>query len=122
MSAWAPAHTLKPSWRALRFIGSAERRLAKPECISPQTARQWARAAGSAGSRPASGLISFRYSPIARVSQTLTLSCSRQGTRKEGDSSKSSARVAGSSIGATRSAKSSPAILHSNQPRSDQEE
>ena len=34
------------------FIGSAERRLEKPECISPATARQCARAARSFGIRP----------------------------------------------------------------------
>ena len=93
MSACAPAHTLKPGWWALRFIGSAERRLAKPECISPQIARQWARAARSAGSRPASGFASARYSAMASVSQTLAPSCVRQGTRNDGDSSSSSARA-----------------------------
>src|SRR5258707_5880781 len=39
ISAWAPAHTLKPGKCALMFIGSAERRLAKPECISPEIER-----------------------------------------------------------------------------------
>ena len=48
-----------------------------------------------AGLLPASGLISIRYSPIARVSQTLTGPCSRQGTRNEGDSSSSSATRCG---------------------------
>ena len=55
MSAWAPEQTLNSSCRALMFIGMAERRLAKPECISPLTDRQCARAARSLGSRPASG-------------------------------------------------------------------
>ena len=41
MSACARAHTLWPGKRALRFIGSAERRLMNPECISPATARRW---------------------------------------------------------------------------------
>src|SRR6476659_948062 len=61
MSACAPVHTLKPGWRALRFIGSAERKLLKPECISPQMERQRARAVRSFGSRPARGLTSLRY-------------------------------------------------------------
>ena len=39
----------------MRFIGSAERKLEKPECISPETARQCARRARSAGKSPASG-------------------------------------------------------------------
>src|SRR6476469_4204224 len=122
MSAWAPAHTLKPGCLAFKFIGSAERRLAKPECISPEIARQCARAARSFGKRPAFGLISARYSAIASVSQTDVPSCSRHGTRKDGDKSKRSARVEGSSAERTRSSNSSPAILHKSQPRSDQDE
>src|SRR5436309_2346318 len=39
MSPWARAHTLWPGKSAFRFIGRAERRLAKPECISPQMGR-----------------------------------------------------------------------------------
>src|ERR1700730_2320348 len=61
MSACAPDQILKPEWRALRFIGSAERKLVNPECISPQIERQRARAGRSAGSSPASGLTSLRY-------------------------------------------------------------
>ncbi|KAF7961509.1 hypothetical protein AWV80_32555, partial [Cupriavidus sp. UYMU48A] len=61
---------------------------AKPECISPQIARQCARAARSSGSRPALGWISFRYSAIASVSHTVTPSWRRHGTRIDGDSSR----------------------------------
>src|SRR6516164_9000870 len=68
MSAWAPAQTLKPGCRALTFIGSAERRLPNPECISPETERQRARSARALGNNPASGQSSLRYSPIASVS------------------------------------------------------
>src|SRR5438270_13216461 len=93
ISACAPAQILKPGWRAFRFIGSAERRLAKPECISPEIARQCARAARSLGRRPALGLISARYSAIASVSQTDVPSCSRQGTRKDGDKRNCLARL-----------------------------
>src|SRR6185369_17236796 len=107
---------------ALRFIGKAERRFEKPECISPETARQCARALRSVGSNPAAGRISCRYSPIAKVSQTVTPSCSRLGTRKDGESSSNSARVEGSLAGSSRSPTSRPANLHSSQPRSDQEE
>ena len=102
------------------FIGSDERSALNPECISPQIARQCARTARSAGSNAASGLISFRYSPIASVSHTRAPSCSRQGTRIEDDSSRISAFIAGSSGGITRSVKSSPANLAINQPRSAQ--
>src|SRR5580700_10169256 len=103
------------------FIGSAERMLLKPECISPETERQRARVAESLGSSPASGNFSFKYSAIASVSQTLMLPLTSDGTRNDGDSSSSSALVDGSSAGTACSSKSSPAILHSNQPRSDHE-
>ena len=52
MSPLARDQTVNFGNLALRFIGSAERSETKPECISPHTARQWARAARSAGSRP----------------------------------------------------------------------
>jgi hypothetical protein len=55
MSPRAPAQALKPGKCALMFIGNAERRLLKPECISPQIERQWARCARSVGNNPASG-------------------------------------------------------------------
>src|SRR3546814_1804572 len=55
ISAWAPAQILKPGKCAFRFIGRAERRLEKPECISPLIDRQWARATRSVGSSPALG-------------------------------------------------------------------
>src|SRR5262245_15054224 len=121
MSACAPAHTGKFGCLAFRFIGSAERRLLKPECISPEIERQRARAARSAGIRPASGLISLRYSAIARVSQIRMLLWVRQGTRNDGASRSNSARVDGSSLDTICSMKSRPAILQSNQPRRDQE-
>jgi hypothetical protein len=68
----------------LRFIGSAERRLVNPECISPQIERQQARAARSANSSPRLRPHFSRYSAIAKVSQILTPSWVRQGTRIEG--------------------------------------
>src|ERR1700678_276972 len=122
ISAWAAAQILKPLYLALRFIGNAERMLAKPECISPEMERQWVRAAASFGRSPAWGKTSLRYSAMASVSQTLRPLWVKQGTRNDGDSSKSSARALGSSLGKTSSLKSRPAILHSNQPRSDQDE
>src|SRR6516225_3634191 len=103
------------------FMGKAERRLIKPECISPEIERQRARADTSWGSRPASGNSSLRYSAMASVSHTLTDPLISDGTRKDGDRSRSSARIEGSSEGAMSSSKSSPAILHNNQPRSDHE-
>ena len=75
-----------------------------------------------AGLLPAFGLTSLRYSAIASVSQILTPLWVRQGTRIDGDSSSNSAQFAGSSAATTSSTKSRPAILHSSQPRSDQEE
>jgi hypothetical protein len=94
---------------------------AKLECISPQIERQRALFTRSFGKSPASGRVSFKYSPIASVSHTLTPSWVRQGTRQEGDSRRSSARIAGSSGGTIFSAKASPENLASSQPRSDQE-
>src|SRR6185369_3531739 len=85
ISACAPAQILNLGWRALMFIGSAERRLANPECISPQIERQRERASVSVGSKPASGFSSLRYSPIAKVSHTITPPWVRHGTRKDGD-------------------------------------
>src|SRR5271169_4371297 len=85
ISACAPAHTLKPAWRALRFIGKAERKLPKPECISPQIERHRARAARLAGNNPALGLSSLRYSAIAKVSHTLIPSWVRHGTKIDGE-------------------------------------
>src|SRR6185312_253873 len=107
---------------ALRFMGSAERKFEKPECISPEIERQWVRAPQSRGSNPAWGKFSCRYSPMASVSQILRPLWVRQGTKKDGDSSKSSARVEGSSWDSSSSSNSSPAIRHNSQPRSDQEE
>jgi len=80
------------------------------------------RFARSSGSKSAAGLISFRYSPIASVSQTLSPLWLRQGTRKEDDKSNSSARIAGSSGEMTISEKGSPENLVINQPRSAHEE
>ncbi|RWA51024.1 hypothetical protein AU476_26275 [Cupriavidus sp. UYMSc13B] len=122
MSACARDHTFIPGKCPFRFIGSAERIAANPECISPQMARQWARAARSSGSRPALGQISFRYSAIASVSHTVTPWWRRHGTRIDGDSSRISARAAASSGGTSTSSNSRPAKRASSQPRSDHEE
>ncbi len=118
MSACARDHTLKFLKWALMFIGSAPRIDEKPECISPQMALQWARTAMSSGSRPALGLISLRYSPMASVSHTFTPPCCSEGTSMDEDSSSISAFMAGSSGGMIFSLKSSPASRHISQPRS----
>src|ERR1700709_580993 len=102
-------------------MGNAERRLEKAECISADTERQRARSARTFGGGPASGFTSFRYSAIASVSQILVPSWVRQGTRNEGESRRSSARVDGSSLAACCSSRAMPYILQSNQPRSDHE-
>src|SRR5258708_38040343 len=122
MSARARDQILKAGKRPLRFIGNEARNVLKPEWISPQIERQRARVARSAGSRPAFGRTSLRYSPIASVSHTVTSSWVRQGTRIEAESSRISARVAGSSGGISFSSKSRPENFVSSQPRSDHDE
>ena len=122
MSACAREKTRNDGKLALMFIGRAERSGAKPACISPEIERQRARRARSVGRIAASGLISCRYSPIARLFQIVSPSWRRHGTSIEGDKSSSSARVAGSSSGAIATSKSSPDILVSSQPRKDQDE
>ncbi|MDB5942938.1 MAG: hypothetical protein JWQ13_2504 [Ramlibacter sp.] len=102
------------------FIGKAPRIAENPECISPQIARQWARAFASAGSSPALGLTSLRYSPIASVSQTLMPSCCSEGTSMDDESSSISAFIAGSSGGIIFSVNARPARRAISQPRSDQ--
>src|ERR1700751_3054941 len=119
ISARAPAQALKPAKRALMFIGKAERRLLKPECISPQIERQWARCPRSEGNNRAQGLISWRYSAIANVSQIFRPLWVRHAKRKDGESKSNSARVEGSSAETCCSSKSSLDILQSNQPRND---
>ena len=99
------------------FMGKDERKAEKPECISPHTARQCARAARSAGNKTALGLTSFRYSPIAKVSHTWTPSWSSAGTIMDADSNSISAFMAGSSAGITCSSKSSLAKRAMSQPR-----
>ncbi len=100
------------------FIGSAERKLAKPEWISPDTERHHAFAFGSSGS---SELLcdSWRYSPMARVSQITRSPWRSRGTKKDGERRRSSARTSGSWLSTTSTVKSSPANLHNNHPRSD---
>jgi len=122
MSAMARVHTLWPGKSPLRFIGSAERRLAKPECISPQIARQCARAARSSGRSPLPGTVSARYSPIARVSHTFTPSCVRHGTRMLGASNRISWRASGSSGATITSSKARPAKRAMSHPRKDHDE
>src|SRR5260370_26641862 len=96
MSACAPDHILKPGRWALRFIGSADRRLVNPESISPQIERQRARAARSAGSSPAFGFTSLRYSAIATLSQILTPLWGKHEARLDRPGISHSARLPGS--------------------------
>src|SRR5579864_8287901 len=117
MSACAADHTTKLGLTLLRLTGSAERSAANPECISPQIERQRARASGSFGSKPALGLSSLRYSPIASVSQIEMPLWIRVGTRIDEDCSSSSARTVGSSADTICSSKSSPAHFAISQPR-----
>jgi len=93
MSSCALDQTLKFLNLALTFIGSDERKAEKPECISPEIARQCARCTALEGKSCAFGATSFKYSPMAKVSQTFTSSCVSMGTKMDGDSKSSSARL-----------------------------
>src|SRR6195256_3796350 len=80
-----------------RLTGNDALKVVKPEWISPQIERQWARNTRSAGNSPASGLTSLRYSAIAIVSHTVAPSCRRHGTRIDDDSNRISALAEASS-------------------------
>ena len=122
ISACARDQILKPGKWPFRLTGSEARSVVKPEWISPQIERQCARWMRSAGNRPASGMTSLRYSPIASVSQTVAPSWRRHGTRIDDDSSRISARADASSGAVTISSNSRPENFVSSQPRSDQDE
>src|ERR1700712_4711155 len=122
MSAWARDQILKFGKWPFRLTGSEARNVVKPEWISPEIERQCARRMRSAGNRPASGMISLRYSAIASVSQTTAPSWRRHGTRIDDDSSRISALAEASSGAVTISSNSSPENLVSSQPRSDHDE
>ena len=104
------------------FIGMLLRSSWKPACISVEIDRACARAATAAGHRPASGLRSFRYSPIASDSHTASPRCSSTGTRPDGECLRIAEAVSGRSRGMTISSNSMPAALAISQPRSDHDE
>src|ERR1700690_3306247 len=60
ISAWARDQILKPGKCPFRLTGSDARKVVKPEWISPQIERQWARWIRSAGNKPAFGITSLR--------------------------------------------------------------
>src|SRR6202051_1849949 len=122
ISACARDQILKPGKWPFRLTGSDARSVVNPEWISPQIERQCARKTRSAGSSPASGLTSLRYSAIASVSHTVAPSCRRHGTRIEDDSSRISARAEASSGAVMTSSNSSPENLVKSQPRNDHDE
>src|SRR5436309_4787294 len=122
ISAWARDQILKLGKWPFRLTGSEARSVVNPEWISPQIERQCARRMRSAGSRPALGMISLRYSAIARVSHTVAPSWRRHGTRIDDDSNRISARAEASSGAVTISSNSSPENRASSQPRNDHEE
>src|ERR1700709_2394319 len=97
MSDCARDQILKFGKWPLRLTGSDARSVVKPEWISPQIERQCARRMRSDGSKPASGMISLRYSALARVSHTTAPSWRRHGTRIDDDSSRISALADASS-------------------------
>src|SRR5947209_4338458 len=122
MSACARDQILKFGKCPFKLTGSDPRKVVKPEWISPEIDRQCARATRSAGNNAASGMISFRYSAIASVSQTVAPSWRRHGTRMDDDSSRISAFAEASSGAVTISSKARPENFVNNQPRSDHEE
>src|ERR1700726_347136 len=122
MSACARDQILKLGKWPFRLTGSDARSVVKPEWISPQIDRQCARNMRSLGNSPASGMVSLRYSAIARVSHTVAPSCRRHGTRIDDDSNRISARAEASSGAVTTSSNSSPENLVKSQPRSDHDE
>src|ERR1043166_7345894 len=122
MSACARDQILKFGKWPFRLTGSDDLKEVKPEGISPQIERQCARCMRSAGNRPASGMVSLRYSAIASVSHTVAPSCRRQGTRMEDDNSRISALAEASSGAVTISSNSRPENFVSSQPRKDHDE
>src|SRR4249919_1209378 len=122
ISACARDQILKPGKWPFKLTGSEARSVVKPEWISPQIERQWARWIRSAGNRPASGMTSLRYSAIASVSQMVAPSWRRHGTRIDDDSNRISARADASSGAVTISSNSRPENFVNSQPRSDQDE
>lgn len=107
-------------------MGQAPRSAEKPLCISAQTLRARARAAGSAGHSALSGCLSATYSAMARVSHTARSPSTSTGTLPVGvtawifclncePSSKLSKRSGTSS-------NAMPAWRSSTQGRMDQEE
>lgn len=69
--------------------------MAKPECISADTLRATARAAGSADHSPAAGNFSFTYSMIASESHTVSAPSFRIGTRPAAECGAICAAVSG---------------------------
>ena len=108
------------------FIGRADRRLAKPECISAHTLRARARADRSVGQRFSAGYCSARYSAMASVSHTARPSSTSTGTLPTGETCPMAClkREPGSKL-SKRSGFSSnamPASCMSTQGRMDHEE
>src|SRR3954453_537774 len=122
ISALTADHSVKSGRNRRRFIGKEPRSAAKPECISPDTERQWARALGSSGSMCAFGKVSFKYSARASVSHTTTSPWTRYGMRIDEDCNNNSARFVGSSGETTFSSNVIPERRASKKPRSDQDE
>ncbi|MNL03908.1 hypothetical protein D3C87_1244570 [compost metagenome] len=112
----------QPGSTAVTFIGSWLRTLAKPECISAQTERASARAAGSAGQRAFSGKRSARYSEIDRESQTVMSPSTSVGTLPAGEYWAICAAKPGVPSRTGISSNAMPAWRSSSQGRSDQDE
>ena len=100
------------------FIGSEARSEPKPECISPQIARQWARAFDVGRQQAGLGLDFVEvFGNRQRVPDLDAVVLQRGHQHGLLDSSSISAFMDGSSGGITFSVKSRPASLAVSQPR-----
>ena len=112
-------------WASM-FMGQLARKPIKPECISAQMLRAWARAAASRGHRCLSGNISARVSAIANVSHTASAPLCNTGTLPAGLIGPSVCLNCDSGVKASKrtitSSNAMPAWVISTQGRMDQDE
>ena len=119
-SASASSVAGRPSRR--RFIGRLRRSAEKPECISADSERASARAAGSRGQIARSGCVSARCSTTASESQTTKAPSCSTGTFPAGLWRRISACAWGASSGITISSKGIAKARISSHGRIDQDE
>ncbi len=119
-SAFAPLNTRSQGGRhAGSSAGRAE--MTKPECISPEMDRQWARSAALPGRKPARKSLGEVFGDGQGVPDD-HVAWRRRGTRNDGDRCSSSARWWHPCRTGPRSGSRGPAIRQISQPRSDHDE